>query len=1123
MEMKKKMIRLKKFVSLLMAFVIFQQQFIFTHANENTIYISTAKDLLNLEKNCRLDTWSKNKIVILKNDIDLSNTNFKCIPTFAGTFDGQSHKIFGLSILQSVSAFGFFRYVQEGAIIKNLEIDSTLTPAGSKKYIGGICSKNFGTIQNCIYNGTINAKNYVGGISAVNELTGEIISCTSAGKIYGEHYTGGVCGENLGQIISSVNNANVNNKPLNIKMNIHDVNLNNLVSFENSPEVTDIGGICGYSSGVIENCKNNSQVGYLHVGYNIGGIVGCQICYVNNCVNNGQVFGRKDVGGICGQMEPYVTLKYSPDSLDTISNQLSKLQNSFDSTLKNIKNVRQETLNKISSTRQTVSNAQKYINDMLEQSKNFANDNVQSINSAVNQITDFSNDIIPILKNLSQSAHNMTNIIREYKTAFEKLDAAHDAIDTKKILNALDRLSDASKNFYEAIDYLIQTMDLLKINTSDFSNFQAALQNISNANDKLLDALQNLTLSVETVKAAVEMLIEKIKSGSIDFKKDIQIFLDTLLKMLNSSQANFEEIIRALKILKRNSDTFINYISDMNPQDLKKCSDNIKQSLSRMRDAFEQMSSSLQYFSQSVKEISTASDLLKESLNSARQTSDKLVDEFEKAISFTDELVNKIEAFTAKPILQLEKIDDKFIDNKNKLSDALKNISDTVFDISDSLNTKQDGVNNNLENLSAQTFNLLNSVIDAINEFENKSVDPKDYVEDISDIENNSPAKGKIQACTNFSAVSGDINVGGIAGSMDIEYDFDPEEDIVKDKNKSLNFIYQNQNIINLCKNYGDVESKKDYAGGIAGKSEIGAIFNSTASSSVTSKNGNYVGGIVGSSKFLVKNCAAKSILSGKNYVGGIAGFAHNILSSKSLPCIKDSNEFIGAISGDIDGKCEDCYFVNENLGAIDNISYEKKAQPLSYDKFVLLTGLPDELKHFTISFWVGKKNIKQIKVDYGSNLDKKYIPAVPNKENYFGKWNTETFRNIKHDYKVEAVYSNYKNAIESNIKRGTGLPIFIAQGKFKSNAKLKIKNLTPNKMSDMKTENWSVDISGNVDKKTILHYKPPADMNNVTVKTFENGKWENKKIKHDGGYIVFEINSPHAEICVKKNWFLFF
>ena len=70
---------------------------------------------------------------------------------------------------------------------------------------------------------------------------------------------------------------------------------------------------------------------------------------------------------------------------------------------------------------------------MLEQSKNFANDNVQSINSAVNQITDFSNDVIPILKKMSQSAHNMTNIIREYKTAFEKLDAAHDAIDTKKI------------------------------------------------------------------------------------------------------------------------------------------------------------------------------------------------------------------------------------------------------------------------------------------------------------------------------------------------------------------------------------------------------------------------------------------------------------------------------------------------------------------------------------------------------------------------------------------------------------------------------------------------------------------------------------------------------------------
>ena len=66
----------------------------------------------------------------------------------------------------------------------------------------------------------------------------------------------------------------------------------------------DIGGICGYSQGVIVSCTNESLVGYEHVGYNVGGIVGRQNGYVQMCVNNGEVFGRKDVGGIAGQAEP---------------------------------------------------------------------------------------------------------------------------------------------------------------------------------------------------------------------------------------------------------------------------------------------------------------------------------------------------------------------------------------------------------------------------------------------------------------------------------------------------------------------------------------------------------------------------------------------------------------------------------------------------------------------------------------------------------------------------------------------------------------------------------------------------------------------------------------------------
>ena len=70
------------------------------------------------------------------------------------------------------------------------------------------------------------------------------------------------------------------------------------------PAGTDIGGIAGFSNGVIQSCKNVGNVGYEHMGYNVGGIVGRQSGYLDGCKNTGIVNGRKDVGGIAGQLEP---------------------------------------------------------------------------------------------------------------------------------------------------------------------------------------------------------------------------------------------------------------------------------------------------------------------------------------------------------------------------------------------------------------------------------------------------------------------------------------------------------------------------------------------------------------------------------------------------------------------------------------------------------------------------------------------------------------------------------------------------------------------------------------------------------------------------------------------------
>ena len=101
-------------------------------AQDHTIYISTAKELMDLSKKCTLDSWSKDKKVVLTADIDLSHTDFTPIPIFSGVFDGAGYTVRGLSIRGNGSQQGLFRYVQEGAIIQNLNVEGSIMPGGSK-------------------------------------------------------------------------------------------------------------------------------------------------------------------------------------------------------------------------------------------------------------------------------------------------------------------------------------------------------------------------------------------------------------------------------------------------------------------------------------------------------------------------------------------------------------------------------------------------------------------------------------------------------------------------------------------------------------------------------------------------------------------------------------------------------------------------------------------------------------------------------------------------------------------------------------------------------------------------------------------------------------------------------
>ena len=326
--------KLHRLCALALGALLLLSLFPFTSAladGDDTIHIKTKEDLQSLARSCTLDSYSRGKKVVLDNDLVLESTGVLPIPSFGGAFDGGGHTISGLDMEESVSPAGLFGVVQKGGSVKNLHVEGALTPSGDSQDLGGIAGENHGTIENCSFNGSVSGKRNVGGIAGYNAATGVIRSCEATGAIFGQNMTGGIAGYNLGAIVSSKNRAYVNIESTDPAIDLDDLSfefsldLSKLSQLDTIGVSTDTGGVAGCSSGAISECVNEAAIGYQHIGYNVGGIVGRSSGQVRSCTNSGAVCGRKDVGGIAGQMEPYVRTEVSASQFSVMKSQLDEL------------------------------------------------------------------------------------------------------------------------------------------------------------------------------------------------------------------------------------------------------------------------------------------------------------------------------------------------------------------------------------------------------------------------------------------------------------------------------------------------------------------------------------------------------------------------------------------------------------------------------------------------------------------------------------------------------------------------------------------------------------------------------------------------------------------------------
>lgn len=370
------------------------------------IEISTEEDLRNLAANCVLDSWSRDKKVVLQNDIVLSMASEFSIPTFAGIFDGGGFTISNVKLTGSGSAVGLFRYVQEGAKVRNLTVTGEISPSGSQDQVGGIVGVNYGSIENCKFAGNVIGDTEVGGIAGVNAESGEIRRCESTGNVIGNHSAGGITGSNHGILNNCSNSGNVNTYSTEVTYDLDDITMDNLEQINSTSNVaahTDTGGIAGISDGKIYYCSNSGAIGYQHVGYNTGGIVGrLHQGYLQNCTNTGYVQGRKDVGGIVGQMEPFLEIQYLSDKLKELDTETDKFLDLLDATQKDVSGYSKQ----ISAIAKNISNNLKDANGAGSSLTGTAADLWYIYNQELNGV---SNDLKVLNDELNKQADNDKN------------------------------------------------------------------------------------------------------------------------------------------------------------------------------------------------------------------------------------------------------------------------------------------------------------------------------------------------------------------------------------------------------------------------------------------------------------------------------------------------------------------------------------------------------------------------------------------------------------------------------------------------------------------------------------------------------------------------------------------
>lgn len=387
------------------------------------IEIHSEEDLAALSEKCYVDSWSEGKYISLKSDLNLAGIDFKTIPVFSGTFDGGGHTISGFDCTGDGYVTGFFRYIGSTGVVRSLTLQGSVDSENERECVGGICGVNYGEIKGCAFQGTVSGRDTVGGIAGINESTATISNCTVKGRIMGYYSTGGIAGINHGAVNYCTNHAGIND---NSAWVWEDDELGGLGIFDSLAAYddaelysgVDTGGIAGFSDGILSGCTNEGTVGYEHTGYNIGGIVGRQSGIVSLCLNKGAVYGRKDVGGIAGQMEPFIEI----DEAESFRNAVNKLHDLIEKTLNDMQGTKDVVKSDTDTMLAYADGAIDTGDELVSQITDFTDKNIDAFNSLTGRMEHVMDMLPPVLDHISAAGNGMSDLNNTIRNLTDALD-----------------------------------------------------------------------------------------------------------------------------------------------------------------------------------------------------------------------------------------------------------------------------------------------------------------------------------------------------------------------------------------------------------------------------------------------------------------------------------------------------------------------------------------------------------------------------------------------------------------------------------------------------------------------------------------------------------------------------